>query len=66
MIQINIELVDNNRIVEAITFIDENTNEESFTPPNEYVQTIVSGAKEHKFPQNYIDYIISIANIQQQ
>ncbi|CAF3389257.1 unnamed protein product [Rotaria socialis] len=66
MIEINIELVDDNRIVEAITFIDEATSEENFIPPKEYVQTIVNGAKAHKFPQNYINYIISILNIQEQ
>ncbi|CAF2538203.1 unnamed protein product [Rotaria sp. Silwood2] len=65
MIKINIELVNDNKIIEAITFIDETTNEEDFTPSNEYLQTIINAAKQHKFPREYIDYIISIANIKQ-
>ncbi|CAF1528693.1 unnamed protein product [Adineta steineri] len=34
----------------------------NFLPSNEYLQTIINGAKDHHFSKDYIDYIISIAN----
>ncbi|CAF1201734.1 unnamed protein product [Rotaria sp. Silwood1] len=61
MIKINIELINNNKIIEAITFIDETTCDEDFVPSNEYLQIIIDAAKQYNFPQTYIDYITSIA-----
>ncbi|CAF0817370.1 unnamed protein product [Adineta steineri] len=62
IIEVNIELDCDHSIIQAITFIDETNIQQDFLPSNEYLQTIINGAKDHHFSKEYIDYIISIAN----
>lgn len=65
MITIKVDVLNDNQTLEAITFIDETANEEDFVPPNDYLQIIIDAAKQYKFPEEYIDYIVSIATKKQ-
>ncbi|CAF1006828.1 unnamed protein product [Adineta ricciae] len=60
MIEVDIELQSDQSTIRAITFIDETSPSENYRPSNEYLRTIIDGACEHDFPQDYIDSIISI------
>lgn len=46
--------------IEAITFISD-ANIEDIYPSEEYLQTILEGAKEHDLPEEYIDFIKCLA-----
>ncbi|UJR11469.1 hypothetical protein I4U23_015648 [Adineta vaga] len=60
VIEVDIELENDQSIIRAITFIDETNIENDFLPSNEYLQTIIDGAREHQFSENYINSIVSI------
>jgi len=49
-----------NGIVEALTFISESEDEDIY-PSKEYLDTILQGAKEHRLPEEYTDFIKSLA-----
>lgn len=59
MIEVDIELQSDHSTIRAITFIDETSSSENYRPSDEYLRTIIDGACEHGFPQDYIDSIIS-------
>jgi len=61
MIQVKVEIDSGNPIVDAITFVAETTTTEDLCPSDEYLQTILTGAREHQLCQEYIEHIISLA-----
>ena len=46
--------------VEALTFISQ-SDDEDIHPSKEYLDTILQGAKEHGLPEEYTDFIRSLA-----
>lgn len=46
--------------VEAVTFISQ-SDDEDIHPSKEYLDTIFQGAKEHNLPEEYTDFIRSLA-----
>lgn len=58
LIEVSVETAHGNE--QAYTFIsDEDT--EGIYPDKEYLKTILTGAKEHALPEEYIDFIKSLA-----
>jgi len=58
LIELLIETASGN--VEAFTFISQ-SDDEGVHPSKEYLETILQGAKEHKLPEEYTDFIRSLA-----
>jgi hypothetical protein len=46
--------------IEALTFVSD-SDDENIHPSKEYLDTILQGAKEHKLPEEYTDFIRSLA-----
>ena len=49
--------------VEAMTYIAAPDPEGPFAPSAQYLSTILSGAADHEFPQDYIDWLLSIETL---
>ncbi|MEJ7694044.1 gamma-glutamylcyclotransferase [Daejeonella sp.] len=58
LVQLLIETSSGN--VEALTFIS-SSDDEDVHPSKEYLNTILQGAKEHELPEEYVDFIRSLA-----
>lgn len=63
LVDLDIQLDYDKSIIKAKTFLTDDITSENLLPSNDYLQTILIGAREHKLPEDYINYIISIANI---
>ena len=50
--------------VQARTFLAQTTTTETLIPSKEYLQTILDGAREHHFPDEYIERIVSLGKSQ--
>jgi hypothetical protein len=46
--------------LESFTFLSD-SDDENIYPAKEYLQSIIQGAKEHKLPEEYTDFINSMA-----
>jgi hypothetical protein len=58
LIEVNIETETGH--VPALTFISD-ADVEDIYPSKEYLKTISEGAKEHKLPEEYLEFIISMS-----
>lgn len=58
LIEVNIET--QTGFVPAFTFISE-ADEEGIYPAKDYLKTITDGAKEHKLPEEYLEFIVSMS-----
>src|SRR6202034_1531201 len=63
MIDVDVQLYCDQTILKAKVFVTDNITSEYLIPSNEYLETILTGARQHKLSEEYINYIISIANI---
>lgn len=60
MIDVSVELDDDEHsIIQAKTFVSNDACVQDFIPSDEYLQTILIGPKEHHFPPEYVDQIVS-------
>ncbi len=50
-------------VVEAMTYVAVPHPEGPFAPSIQYLNTILSGAADHGFPQDYIDWLLSIETL---
>jgi len=51
-----------NDILKCLVYIGEAFSEEDFVPSSSYLNLILTGAKEHQLPPDYIESIRKIAN----
>jgi len=58
MINVTIETETGN--VPALTFISDHDDENIF-PSKDYLKSITEGAKEHKLPQEYMEFVVSMS-----
>ncbi len=58
LIEVSIETDEGN--LKAFTFISD-ADDEGISPTKEYLNSILSGAKEHKLPEEYVDFIKELA-----
>jgi hypothetical protein len=58
LINVTIETETGN--VPAFTFISDN-DDENILPAKDYLKSIAEGAKEHKLPQEYLEFVVSMS-----
>ena len=57
---INVTIETETGNVPALTFISDQ-DDENIYPSKDYLKSITEGAKEHKLPQEYLDFVVSMS-----